>query len=133
MLLTAEKLWLGKALSRLPRVFGHVYALLAVLIGWIFFNSRSLPDALGFLRALVVPGTGAPDGGAWLLLCLKQYGLQLAVCFALCTDLGKKLWQTLGGARAGRALRYAVLALVFFLSVLTLTGSGMQAFIYARF
>ena len=133
VLLTAEKLWLGKALSRLPRVFGHVYALLAVLIGWIFFNSRSLPDALGFLRALVVPGTGAPDGGAWLLLCLKQYGLQLAVCFALCTDLGKKLWQTLGGARAGRALRYAVLALVFFLSVLTLTGSGMQAFIYARF
>lgn len=72
-------------------------------------------------------------GGAWLLLCLKQYGLQLAVCFVLCTDLGKKLWQTLGGARAGRALRYAVLALVFFLSVLTLTGSGMQAFIYARF
>lgn len=71
--------------------------------------------------------------GAWLLLCLKQYGLQLAVCFVLCTDLGKKLWQTLGGARAGRALRYAVLALVFFLSVLTLTGSGMQAFIYARF
>ena len=133
VLLTAEKLWLGKALSRLPRVFGHVYALLAVLIGWIFFNSRSLPDALGFLRALVVSGTGAPDGGAWLLLCLKQYGLQLAVCFALCTDLGKKLWQTLGGARAGRALRYAVLALVFFLSVLTLTGSGMQAFIYARF
>ena len=108
-------------------------ALLAVLIGWIFFNSRSLPDALGFLRALVVSGTGAPDGGAWLLLCLKQYGLQLAVCFVLCTDLGKKLWQTLGGARAGRALRYAVLALVFFLSVLTLTGSGMQAFIYARF
>ena len=87
----------------------------------------------GFLRALVVPGTGAPDGGAWLLLCLKQYGLQLAVCFVLCTDLGKKLWQTLGGARAGRALRYAVLALVFFLSVLTLTGSGMQAFIYAQF
>lgn len=133
VLLTAEKLWLGKALYRLPRVFGHVYALLAVLIGWIFFNSRSLPDALGFLRALVVPGMGAPDGGAWLLLCLRQYGLQLAVCFVLCTDLGKKLWQTLGGARAGRALRYAVLALVFFLSVLTLTGSGMQAFIYARF
>lgn len=62
VLLTAEKLWLGKALSRLPRVFGHVYALLAVLIGWIFFNSRSLPDALGFLRALVVPGTAHRTG-----------------------------------------------------------------------
>ena len=133
VLLTAEKLWLRKVLSRLPRGFGHAYALLAVLIGWIFFNSRSLPDALGFLRALVVPGTGAPDGGAWLLLCLRQYGLQLAVGFALCTDLGKKLWQTLGNMRAGRLLRYAVLAAVFFLSVLSLTGSGMQAFIYAQF
>ena len=133
VLLTIEKLWLGKALSRLPRAFGHMYALLAVLIGWIFFNSRSLSYAFGFLRALVVPGTGAPDGSAWLLLCLRQYGLQLATGFVLCTDLGKKLWQTLGGARTGRALRYAVLALVFFLSVLSLTGSGMQAFIYAQF
>ena len=96
-------------------------------------SAVGMANVWGFPNKLAVFDLGAPDGGAWLLLCLKQYGLQLAVCFVLCTDLGKKLWQTLGGARAGRALRYAVLALVFFLSVLTLTGSGMQAFIYARF
>lgn len=133
VLLTAEKLWLGKALSRLP---AGVRACVCAAGGTDRLDFLQQPFAAGCARLSAgarCVGNGRTDGGAWLLLCLKQYGLQLAVCFVLCTDLGKKLWQTLGGARAGRLLRYAVLALVFFLSVLTLTGSGMQAFIYARF
>ena len=133
LLLTLEKLWLGKVLTKLPRFFGHLYALAAVLIGWVFFNSRSLSYAFSFLRALFVPGTGAPDGGAWLLLGLRQHGLFLVIALVLCTDFGKKLWQTLGKTRAGQLLRYAFLLLTLGLSILHLTGSGMQAFIYAQF
>ena len=132
-LLTLEKLWLGKALQRLPRLFGHLYALAAVLIGWVFFNSRSLSYALGYLRALFVPGAGAPDGGAWLRLGLRQNGIFLAAALVLCTNFGKKCWETLGKTKAGRLFRYAFLLFTLGLSVLHLTGSGMQAFIYARF
>ena len=133
LLLTLEKLWLGSVLQKLPRFVGHLYALAAVLIGWVFFNSRSLSYALSFLRALFVPGTGAPDDGAWLTLGLRQHGLFLAIALVLCTDFGKKLWQTLGKTRAGQLLRYAFLLLTLGLSILHLTGSGMQAFIYAQF
>ena len=132
-LLTLEKLWLGKALQKLPRLFGHLYALAAVLIGWIFFNSRSLSYALGYLRALFVPGAGAPDGGAWLRLGLRQNGIFLAAALVLCTNFGKTCWETLGKTKAGRLFRYAFLLFTLGLSVLHLTGSGMQAFIYARF
>ena len=132
-LLTLEKLWLGKVLSKLPRLFGHLYALAAVLIGWVFFNSRSLSYALFYLRALFVPGTGAPDGGAWLTLGLRQNGIFLAIALVLCTDFGKKCWETLGKTKTGQLFRYAFLLLTLGLSVLHLTGSGMQAFIYAQF
>lgn len=132
-LLTMEKLWLGKTLSKLPRPICHLYALLAVLVGWIFFNSRSLSYACSFLRALFVPGTGAPDGLSWLALVLRQYGLQLAAAVALCTSLGAKLSVLLERTRPGRIVRYLFLLAVFGLSVLHLTGSGLQAFIYAQF
>ena len=132
-LLAMEKLWLGAALEKLPRAACHLYALLAILIGWIFFNSRSLSYAFSFLRALFTSGTGAPDALSWLMLQLRQYGAQLAIGLALCTDLGKTLWAQLGRSRTGRLAELFLLLAIFALSVLSLTGSGMQAFIYAQF
>lgn len=58
VLLSFEKLVWGKTLARLPGIVRHAYALLAVLLGWIFFRSSSLSYAFSFLRALFVPGTG---------------------------------------------------------------------------
>ena len=133
LLLTLEKLVWGASLRRLPPVFQHLYALLCVLVGWIFFNSSSLSYAVSFLRALVIPGSGAPDAVSWLLLCLRQYGLQLAVCLALCTGLGARISGLLDRFKAGSAIKTILLLAVFGLSVLHITSSGMQAFIYAQF
>ena len=133
VLLSMEKLVWGKALSKLPGIVRHVYALLTVLIGWIFFNSRSLSYAFSFLRALFVPGTGAPDSLSWLALCVRQYGAQLAVSLLLCTNLGAKAWSVLARSKPGRAAQLLFLLFVLGLSVLSIAGSGMQAFIYAQF
>ena len=132
-LLAMEKLWLGEVLEGLPRAVCHIYALLAVLIGWIFFYSRSLGYAFSFLRALFVPRTGAPDALAWLTLQLRQYGAQLALSIVLCTNLGKTVWTRLGKSSAGQLAQLLLLLAIFALSALCLTGSGMQAFIYAQF
>ena len=117
------------------RTFGAdiMDALLAVLIGWIFFRSPSLPYAFSFLRALFVPGMGAPDALSWLALCIRQYGVQLALCLLLSTNLGTSVWAALGKTKAGRAGRLLFLLVVLGLSVLSMAGSGMQAFIYAQF
>jgi alginate O-acetyltransferase complex protein AlgI len=42
------------------RPFGHLYALLAVVIGWVLFRADSLAQALAFLRAMA--GFGEGDG-----------------------------------------------------------------------
>lgn len=133
VLLSLEKLVWGQALARLPGIVRHAYALLAVFIGWIFFRSSSLSYAFSFLRALFVPGMGAPDALSWLTLCIRQYGLQLVICLLLSTNLGTKAWNALARTKPGRAVRLLFLLLVLGLSVLSMAGSGMQAFIYAQF
>ena len=107
--------------------------MLVVFIGWIFFRSSSLSYAFSFLRALFVPGMGAPDALSWLTLCIRQYGLQLVICLLLSTNLGTKAWNALARTKPGRAVRLLFLLLVLGLSVLSMAGSGMQAFIYAQF
>ena len=132
-LLAMEKLWLGRLLEKLPRVCGHIYALLAVLIGWVFFNSRSLSYALSFLRALIVPGADALGAACWLQLSLWQHGPALAIGILLCTAWPSRLWARLSGTQAGRALQGLLLLIILALSALSLTSSGVQAFIYAQF
>ena len=133
VLLSFEKLVWGKTLARLPGIVRHAYAMLAVFIGWIFFRSPSLPYAFSFLRALFVPGASAPDALSWLTLCIRQYGVQLGICLLLSTNLGTSVWAALGKTKAGRAGRLLFLLVVLGLSVLSMAGSGMQAFIYAQF
>ena len=132
-LLILEKLFLGRWLQKAPKILRHLYALLAILIGWIIFNSPSLGAAGKYLRALCFLGEGTGADAPFFLLTLRQYGLQLAAALALCTPIGKRLLEQLEGSTAGRWIKLLLLGAVFALSLLAMTGSTMQAFIYAQF
>jgi alginate O-acetyltransferase complex protein AlgI len=58
VLLILEKLFLLRLLERLPRVFRHIYALLAVLVGWAIFACTSLKECV----ALRAPCSAAARG-----------------------------------------------------------------------
>ena len=63
----------------------------------------------------------------------RTAALALALCLLLSTNLGTSVWAALGKTKAGRAVQLLFLLLVLGLSVLSMAGSGMQAFIYAQF
>ena len=48
----AERLFLDKILVRLPRFVGHLYLLLVVLIGWVFFRCENLTSAVEYLKTM---------------------------------------------------------------------------------
>ena len=123
----------GPLAAKAPKILRHIYALLAILIGWIIFNSPSLGAAGKYLRALCFLGEGTGADAVRFLLTLRQYGLQLAAALALCTPIGKRLLEQLEGSTAGRWISCSLLGAVFALSLLAMTGSTMQAFIYAQF
>jgi alginate O-acetyltransferase complex protein AlgI len=58
--LVLERLGLGRALGRLWRPLRHLYVLLVVVAGWVFFRAETFPQAMAFFRSMVglAPGDG---------------------------------------------------------------------------
>lgn len=52
--LILERRGLAKILLRMPRFFQHCYAILVFTVGWVFFNSSSMPQAIQYLSGLVL-------------------------------------------------------------------------------
>ena len=58
VVLVLEKYVWGAIVDRWPSVLQHIYALVLVLVGWVFFFSPSLGAALRYLFAMVGGGAG---------------------------------------------------------------------------
>jgi alginate O-acetyltransferase complex protein AlgI len=57
LFLVLERAGLDRFLERLPRLLTHVYTIVVVMIGWVFFRADNLPHALQFIQAMA--GFGA--------------------------------------------------------------------------
>jgi alginate O-acetyltransferase complex protein AlgI len=78
--LVVERLGAGRWLERLWAPARHAYAMLAVMVGWVFFRAESLHQAAGYLAAM--SGFAAGSG-------LEQHvGLQLNTVVALALAAG---------------------------------------------
>lgn len=122
-------------LDKLPRVLRHGYAMLAVIIGWVFFRADSLHSATSFLRAMFgFSHAGAVDATARLLLHDNMLVIALAVLAS--TPLMTSLYQRMR-ARCGGAIELPVKVIgglgALALCVLYLANSTYNPFIYFRF
>ncbi len=52
LFLVLERGALGKVIGRLPRAIQHIYAMLVVMFGWVFFRSESLEQAVTYIKSL---------------------------------------------------------------------------------
>ena len=50
--LVLERSGIGKLLLRFPKIIQHIYTMLIIMIGWIFFRAESLEQALGYIGSL---------------------------------------------------------------------------------
>jgi alginate O-acetyltransferase complex protein AlgI len=57
--LVIERLGLGRRIAAMPAWLRHVYLLLVVMIGWVFFRAHTLPQALVILKAMCGGGAAA--------------------------------------------------------------------------
>jgi alginate O-acetyltransferase complex protein AlgI len=147
LFLVLERAGLGGLLERLPRPLRHGYALLVVLVGWVFFRAATLGGAVTFLTAMC--GLGGADRTAPDVLWYMRPSVVLAlaasvVCsLPLVPALGRLRDRLLGafpaGARRGLVGGVCALAEVAGLAVLSLGSAAALAagtynpFIYFRF
>ena len=129
VLLILEKLFLGKLMEKLPSLVRRCYTLLAVILGWVIFyctESGQLASYLGDLFAF-------RGGYDHVLLTLRQNIPEFLFGLALCTPLPMRLFCLGKDKPWAEVLRCVWMLIVLVLSVLALTGSTFNAFIYFRF
>jgi alginate O-acetyltransferase complex protein AlgI len=142
--LMLERFGFGRFLERTPRVFGHAYALLAVLVGWVFFRADNLYKALIYLKSMFAPGT-LWRGDAHLLALLNTEVITAFVLGAILAfpTLPRLLerWGTpradaafpASDTRAVHVLPVVVLIAGLGVSVAHLVNASLNPFLYFRF
>jgi alginate O-acetyltransferase complex protein AlgI len=120
-------------------IWPHVYTMLVVMVGWVFFRADTLPGALAFLKAMAGATIAAPTMyTVWWYLTPE---LWLAL---IAGAIGSAPWVPALAARIGRAgrprlewtaglLSTASLMALLAASIVSLSARTYNPFIYFRF
>ena len=126
-----EKLFIGKLLQKIPAVFQHVYTIVVVLAGMMFYAIESLPDVLVYLKTMF--GFGA---GGWIDETFLYQGFSFlpVLIIMVIACLPKPAEWIRRFAVGKKQLLIPVLAMiVFFLCTAYLVDSTYNPFLYFRF
>ncbi|HKR86863.1 MAG TPA: MBOAT family O-acyltransferase [Phenylobacterium sp.] len=145
--LLLERFGLGKALDRAPRLVGHVYAILTVLLGWVLFRATSFDQAVHYWQAMAhLDAFHAPDVALRVLLSNEALAaLALGSVFSMpvlpwiCARLRRPKLIPAEHLPARldthgvHVLSTTLLVAGLTLSVAKLAGSSLNPFLYFRF
>ena len=117
--------------------FGHIYTLLVVVIGFVFFRADTLGQGFSMIRSMFTPATGAAAATAEIFaLCAPSVLISFGAALLLSTPIFRVLRQKVeakGPADLYNTWAYIASLLLFGLSVLSLVSSSYNPFIYFRF
>jgi len=130
ILLIIEKYFLGKYLDKLPPAAQHVYTMLIVMIGWVFFSCESLGAALNFLKIMFCAG-GVPIANVQTMYLLRTNWVFLVLGCITATPEPMRQFQIL-------CKKFGVLSIILILGLLVLCTaylvfSSYNPFLYFRF
>ena len=86
VLLVIEKFTNLHKNEKFTKTIGHVYTLLFVIIGWVFFRSTDLISAISYLGKMFGIGANGLVGGA-LIEYLKESWFVLLLCIVACLPI----------------------------------------------
>lgn len=122
-------------LPRRMRFLSHVYLIVVVLVGWVFFRAENLPYAIDYIYQMFAFQEGVNFTS---LLYVNTYTCSVILFgFLLATPIRKKIKNVLIERVAlGKAIffvRYVIYGILFFFSILELAQATYNPFIYYRF
>lgn len=133
VILFIEKLFLLKALDKLPKLFRHVYALLLIVIGWVIFASDDVGVLLPYLGSMF--GANGAVGGMDVYTLFTKAVL-LIICCVASTELPKRFFLSATGAmneKAAFTIKSVMTIALLALSMILLIGDSYNPFLYFRF
>ena len=136
VLLIIEKLFLARALEKLPRVVSHIYLILAVVLGFVLFNAESLSGAVSDVCAMFGAG-GLPFWTGETGYYLSGYAVILVFAIVGATPavkaLVKKICSSPIGEKVMNVLRPVALAAILVVCTAYFADNSFSPFLYFRF
>ena len=134
-LLLIEKSIPKKIKDSVPAVFGHIYLIFAVIIGFVIFNGNGVEGVIGDLKGMFTPAY--PLCTDITLYYLKSYAVLIAAGIIGATPAAKLGIQKLSGTKIGSKIT-AVAEPLFIVAVLIavtayLVDGSYNPFLYFRF
>lgn len=139
--LMLEKLGLSKVLEKTYTPFQHIYTLLIVLVGWVFFRVEEFPDALDYLARMIgIVEDPTPFKWGDFMSFYQTLSLVLGIIFSVNVS---NLWGKLE-LKAGihnhrviqeikRSVGLIILLLLFVFGIMEIANNTFNPFIYFRF
>jgi len=120
------------------RVLSHIYALLAVCLGFVIFRAGSLTEALAVIGAMFAGFTPTPASTLALERISPAAWCALLAGIAACLPVGPWIVRRVRGLsprvrQLAAAASYVGSAALFALCLLAAAGSGFQPFLYVQF
>lgn len=136
VLLLIEKYALAKVLEKLPSAVSHIYCLLLVMVGWVFFFSPTLGSAVDYLKLMVgIGGHGFIDKqGLYILMTNGWMWIMLVIgSTPVVHDFYERFIYSGGLSKMKTAVNSVVYAGMFILCIAYLVTESYNPFLYFRF
>lgn len=136
ILLILEKYVWGNVIGKLPKIVQHIYTIILVLIGWVFFFSPSLDAAMDYLGVMFGMGaSGFLDRQGFYFLL--THWLLFLLCIIGSSMRGMNVLRLLTNSYENRRVRQAAVCIVyigmFLISLAFLVTESFNPFLYFRF
>lgn len=124
----------GTLIEKFPNIIKHIYVLLVVIVGWVFFRAETFNDAIVYLHHLFIP---TAEGNYIPFIYVNNYFvfvLSLAIIFATPIRkliLRKTNYEKLESIQLISTYGFHFVLLLF--SIMELAQSSYNPFIYYRF
>lgn len=139
LFLILERIPFFKKITNIPRLIKHMYALLVVLIGWVFFRADSLSHAFAYVGSMFhgfhLHTMNVSEFFNWQLIIMILLGTFLSTPypFKFWSKLKQKCEVKKGYFIAYNSVQVFVLLLLFLTCIILLSKNTYNPFIYYRF
>lgn len=136
LLLILEKFVLRNVLERLPHMVRHIYTLVLVLVGWVFFFSPDMGYAIQYLGTMFgISAKGFIDKQAFFYVCSNWFVYVLAIIGSgtLGFRLTERILYGYKGNPGRKVVAVSAYMALFLICVAFLVTETFNPFLYFRF
>ncbi|MCH5170812.1 MAG: MBOAT family protein [Oscillospiraceae bacterium] len=131
VLLTVEKFFTLKLLSKIPSVFSHIYTMFFVIIGWVIFDFSSVADILKYVGGMF--GFNSAGTSKDLLSLIISYLPVLCIAVFASLPVIRKIYFKLSKIKFFPVIEACAVVAILTLCTSSLVRSGYNPFLYFRF